>query len=320
MPFEFRYGVYGVHLFFLVSGYVILMSAERVKRASDFVVTRFARLFPVYWIAVTWSILIALALEPVDVAQTWRDRLLNYTMLQRWIGAANVDSVYWTLAIEIQFYALVFVLLLLTRCRLKAPWVLSASAAWLALAFITAFMFGAYSRGHALSETASPYKEIFNLVLTEYAPLFCTGMFAFMARRGQRGMWPIAIGCGVLSSYVAFAMHKSKPGIVVAILCGVFLLVCALPAVPPLRWGPLQWVGRISYSLYLVHNVTGLAIIHLLVPVVGRVPAMLVAFIVVCFLARILYAVGEVWAARRTRFTLTRWRDRYLPAPGPSSV
>lgn len=81
MPFEFRYGVYGVHLFFLVSGYVILMSAERVKRASDFVVTRFARLFPVYWIAVTWSILIALALEPVDVAQTWRDRLLNYTML-----------------------------------------------------------------------------------------------------------------------------------------------------------------------------------------------------------------------------------------------
>lgn len=317
-PFQFRYGLFGVQLFFLVSGYVILMSAERVRRASDFVITRFARLFPVYWIAVTWSILIAVTLKPLDVATTWRDRLLNYTMMQRWIGAAHVDSVYWTLAIEIQFYVLVFCLLLVTRCRLKTKWVVAAAGSWLLASFLTAFFFGVQARGHGLSATPSPYKEIFNLVLTEYAPLFCTGMFAFMARRGQKGAWWASVGCALLASYVAFAMHESKPGIVVGLLCTLFLVVCALPSVPLLRWPPLQWIGRISYSLYLVHNVTGIAIIHALVPYVGRVPAMVIAFVVTCGLARVLYQIGEVWAADRARTRLRTIRDRMAPPRTPS--
>ena len=46
LPFEVRYGNYGVHLFFMISGFVIFMTLERTRTAKDFIVSRFSRLFP----------------------------------------------------------------------------------------------------------------------------------------------------------------------------------------------------------------------------------------------------------------------------------
>lgn len=47
------WGEYGVQLFFLISGFVILLSARRTLRPSDFVISRVSRIYPVYWIART---------------------------------------------------------------------------------------------------------------------------------------------------------------------------------------------------------------------------------------------------------------------------
>src|SRR5690348_9141450 len=46
MPFSFPYGPFGVQLFFLISGFVIFMTLEKTSRPSDFVRSRFSRLFP----------------------------------------------------------------------------------------------------------------------------------------------------------------------------------------------------------------------------------------------------------------------------------
>ncbi len=51
LGFGFPAGNYGVHLFFLISGFVIFMSLERTRSAMDFAVSRFSRLFPAYWAA-----------------------------------------------------------------------------------------------------------------------------------------------------------------------------------------------------------------------------------------------------------------------------
>src|SRR6185436_1577322 len=45
-------GLMGVQLFFAISGFVIFMTVDRVKRPMDFVAWRFSRLFPAYWAAV----------------------------------------------------------------------------------------------------------------------------------------------------------------------------------------------------------------------------------------------------------------------------
>lgn len=45
------YGALGVQLFFIISGFVILMSAQG-RSVGQFVASRVARLFPAYWVAV----------------------------------------------------------------------------------------------------------------------------------------------------------------------------------------------------------------------------------------------------------------------------
>src|SRR5690606_6778553 len=52
LGFGFTPGNYGVHLFFLISGYVIFMTLEHTRDGMDFVVSRFSRLYPAYWFCI----------------------------------------------------------------------------------------------------------------------------------------------------------------------------------------------------------------------------------------------------------------------------
>src|SRR5262245_32108575 len=83
---SFPFGSHGVTLFFIISGFVIFMSLERVERPMDFVVARFSRLYPNYWTAVILST-VALSLLPLpDTASGLSSRVFkacaNLTMFQ----------------------------------------------------------------------------------------------------------------------------------------------------------------------------------------------------------------------------------------------
>ena len=61
------------------------------------------------------------------------DFVVNFSMLQSWIpGFKDVDGVYWTLAVELTFYALMFGLYLLRRLQ-QVEWF---AVAWLAIAVL----------------------------------------------------------------------------------------------------------------------------------------------------------------------------------------
>lgn len=116
----FHWGAYGVQLFFMISGFVILMSARRAQRPVDFVISRVSRLYPAYWLAMAGTLLLAwgFGIYAAIHRPTVGEALANLTMVQRWLLVENVDQVYWTLAVEMQFYAVVFALLVLSRCTL----------------------------------------------------------------------------------------------------------------------------------------------------------------------------------------------------------
>ena len=78
--FSFALGYYGVHLFFLISGFVILMSLER-NRGRGFIRSRFLRLYPLFWIAVAATYLVRVAGPLIENTVSPAEFVLNLTML-----------------------------------------------------------------------------------------------------------------------------------------------------------------------------------------------------------------------------------------------
>src|SRR4029079_11339276 len=104
-------GWVGVQIFFVISGFVIAFSAER-STPLRFFEARVKRLVPAVWVCAPISAVVLLYLGlswPTDaVVRLVRTGL--FVPFDPW-----VDSVYWTLGIEIAFYAVVWTLLRLGR-------------------------------------------------------------------------------------------------------------------------------------------------------------------------------------------------------------
>jgi peptidoglycan/LPS O-acetylase OafA/YrhL len=91
-----RFGFLGVNLFFMISGFVIMLSATGSK-PFDFVVARIARLYPAFWTAVTLTAVTVLLLQGESAGITWQQYLVNLTMVPEYVGVDSIDGVYWTL-------------------------------------------------------------------------------------------------------------------------------------------------------------------------------------------------------------------------------
>ncbi|SFT43264.1 Acyltransferase family protein [Geodermatophilus amargosae] len=136
------YGGFGPYLFFMISGFVVLMSAWG-RPVPAFLASRIGRLYPAYWAAV---VLIAAVLWVAPVVPTWSElglpgMVLNLTMLQSAFGVAHLDGVFWTLWVELAFYVLLALLglagftrdrllLLASRGRCWGRWVPRPGARW----------------------------------------------------------------------------------------------------------------------------------------------------------------------------------------------
>ena len=304
----FEYGAWGVQLFFLISGYVILLTASRSPRPRDFLIARAARLYPTYWVALASSALLLLLLPHPPFAITGGQVAVNATMLQRFLMVADVDPVYWTLAVELIFYAAMYVLLVVRRAQradLDDRVVTRAAAAWVTIA-VAAAVWGA---GRPLT---TPVKIVLNLTAAEFAPLFATGMLLYLSRRDGR-LHPLTLPFGGAAVLTSTLLHNPVSGVMIGLLVLLFLTVTTAPSVPVLASGPLHFLGRISYSYYLLHTVTGFALVYELTPRIGRPAAMLIATAVTLLLAWASYRWVEGSLSRRFRGALNR-----VAGPPPS--
>lgn len=111
------YGHFGVQFFFIISGYVIFYSLKH-KGAASFLKSRLKRLYPTYWFAILFTSFFALLWGGgTDMSVSTLQVIVNFTMLQQFVGIHNVDGVYWTLFYEIIFYGVVFFILLFSSFR-----------------------------------------------------------------------------------------------------------------------------------------------------------------------------------------------------------
>ena len=117
-------GWVGVQIFFVISGFVIANSAYG-STARKFVISRFLRLYPTAWCAL-----------PINVAAIAIAHAGNYVPLGIGVGLSlrliigsfvlfdrgQVASAYWTLVVELSFYAVIAVLLYFKRFKDVQAW------------------------------------------------------------------------------------------------------------------------------------------------------------------------------------------------------
>ena len=241
---SFGVGRQGVELFFLISGFVIFMTLDRVRGSGDFVLARVSRLYPTYWVSVllTATVIALAALPGLNVAPL--QVLVNLTMLQTFVGVGHVDGVYWTMAIELAFYGwlLVAYQLRLTR-RIE-----STLAIWLAVLLVALVLLIVIDPGLS--------NGLVTALLLEYGNLFAAGMLFFRMRVSPSRMtlWLLA------ATYLPEAVLRPESALIVAGWYAVFGLLIA-GRLGFLNRRPLLFLGSISYPLYLLHQSIGWVLI-----------------------------------------------------------
>lgn len=242
----FTIGPYGVHLFFLVSGFVILMTLQRSPSPFRFAYTRFLRVFPAYWASVVFAFVVlhlgTLPIEKPGLTQTFA----NFFLFQHFFGIKYVDGVYWSLVVEVMFYITIFFVLcfrLVDRVRLFC-W------GWLGVV-ATLFL--------AESLTGNIPWPVFDLLTLKYAHLFITGMTLY--RIHSHG-WDIEKLLLLVACCLTEYLLKGGVG---AMVIAFFMVAFTLAQQGWLNWinrKPLLYLGTISYSLYLVHQNLSYTIMH----------------------------------------------------------
>lgn len=246
-----HFGTLGVDLFFLISGFVILMSMWG-KSLGDFAVSRVVRIFPAYWFAVTLAVLLFLVwgitlTRGAGAEGQLRSYLPNMTMLEYGTGSLPLEAVYWTLWVELHFYALIA--LLIWRGVNYRNCVLFMSA-WL--------LIGAFSQ-------EAQFTLLNDVLFPVWAPYFIAGMaFYLIYRYGQNlvlGLiivvgWALCVyyRCKIVNRELAWpTVWDTTVTIVVTVLFLVMWLV-ATRRLNRVAWRGCVTLGALTYPLYLIHE------------------------------------------------------------------
>ena len=245
-------GHVGVVVFFLISGFVIPFSIrpDAPAPASSFLIKRFFRLFPAYWLSVP---LAAAAIFWIWGTQfSWREVLINLTLLQDAFGVRSAEGVYWTLPVEIVFYLLCTALLLLGS--LFDPRRIGALAALLVVAF--AVCVPTVGSGKSILDPNIAFWFL-NLAVMLWGTLYRSQRDAVASARSGVA---VVLLWGLLFCFVIGLPLLSLTGTpyvrreMVAYIAGfaIFLLGTSFVRI---ETRVTDWLGQISYSIYLFHSI-----------------------------------------------------------------
>ncbi|WP_433187918.1 acyltransferase family protein [Actinoallomurus sp. CA-150999] len=309
-----RWGFLGVELFFLISGFVILMSAWD-RRVGDFAVSRVVRLFPAYWVSVVLSLAAYLAFHSYVPFGPGTDGpirrfLPNLTMLQEGVGSQRMEVVYWTLYVELHFYALI------------------ALFVWRGITYsrCVAFMTGWLLLSVFAMEADFGFLKV--VLLWRYAPFFVAGMGFFLIYRfgGNLIVWLLiaaswALGCyyDVKYNFPDFIVPGVSEYVIPAGVTLVFVIMAlvATHRLAWLRWRGLTLLGMLTYPLYLVHQTVSRTLVPRLYPHMSRWAVLGVLIAVALVSAYLIHRLVEVPAQRvlrgRLKAALAQIRRGGLP-------
>ena len=259
----FKYGYLGVELFFLISGFVILMTASSGS-LQKFFVSRVVRLYPAYWFCCTVTFLTMVVFGGERYSATISQYLINMTMMNEFIGVQSLDGVYWSLAIELQFYAVIGLLLLLGQIRRAQSFLV----AWL----IATIAVKVFPVGWAIN----------TLLIVDYAPYFIAGATCFLVYSHGVTLTRVAM---ILAAWVIALinslqaiprleakLHTNFDHYAIVGLVSIFFMAVVFVSIKRTNFlSKREWltVGAVTYPLYLIHQNVGFIVFNIAYPSVN---------------------------------------------------
>ncbi len=257
----FKLGITGVDLFFIISGFVIFLTVSNTKHWLDFLVSRFSRLYPAYWTAVSLTALSMGVMNYFSGESSGNlvyETLGNLTMFNYYMKIPNLDGSYWTLIIEMQFYILILVIF---RMKILDKIVLAGIAG---LSFVLL--------NHFVISHISPYffkmsRGMYQFI--NHLPLFFSGVLFYKIKFQERSplLVFLVVACYITQVILFYDGGKAMLYITRSeyvpfltayyIIFSLYAFNVKLPIVNPVT----LYLGNISYSLYLVHQHIGAVVI-----------------------------------------------------------
>lgn len=234
----FNKGQLGVHVFFFISGYIILYSLIKneytIKNFFRFLLKRSIRIEPVYLLTI---LLTLLTFWLFSFIPSFKGSVIPFIPQQFLAHIFHVvpftnyqfyNHVFWTLSIEFQFYLLIGVVYFLSD----------------KLVYRIAFLL-LFSSTIFLSLPKSYY------LLTSYAPIFALGMALLLYNNSKLKVYLlVALICALL-----IWLKIGLLSLILVIIAGLLINFSNI------KLKPLVFLGDISYSLYIIHP---LVLIYLL--------------------------------------------------------
>lgn len=265
------FGVLGVSLFFVISGYLIYRSIDYstneygvFKGLKHYAVHRAFRIIPAYYF--NFFIVLLMATSMIDSTYLYsysfvKQLLAHLTFTSYFLyqdSGLGINGAYWTLSIEMLWYIVAPVLLLFVKKK-----------RFLIILLLMSFVyFAALDKGmldavfHLNHEEASYILKLyfFSFQLPGQLAYFIAGILIYKYSYVSVKLSPVSryafsVALIILFMYISrtYELHTTFLIHNLFILVSVSVLFLLLYATMPKRMQIFEWLGKISYSLYLWH-------------------------------------------------------------------
>jgi peptidoglycan/LPS O-acetylase OafA/YrhL len=299
-------GYIAVDLFFVLSGFVLaltyrgpFLSRPFMSAYPDFLLRRVARVMPLN-AAIVGLLAVTAWFGPSSVGDSFAAArnpwtvIANILLIQDWGLAPSIDKPSWSVSVEMAVYLAYPLLLALAWSR--RFWIILLLAGMASLYWLVRTELGVVSQGLLIGDFTRGFAD------------FSFGLLCF--RAFESGAVPSVVGRFDLVIVSAFwaAVVFSPTDLLPILVCPAVILSLAMER-GPVAWllglRPLNYLGRISYSIYLVHYcvLCGLSLLPI------RASGLYGAAALSLTLA--ISAVTFRWVERPAR----RWIARIVPTP-----
>lgn len=299
------FGFFGVALFFLISGYIISYVSQQETRVS-FITKRLFRIFPalcisIFFIIATYSLYGLFTGKPTFISGLslsdflWSMTLLNYFKVPQ----NPVNTVAWTLIIEMLFYLLCFVVL---------PWMKRKPVYALLSMQLVCFFIIYFAR--ELGDNFFLFAASF-----AYIPYLMMGQLLYYFHSRKLDLWSFSLFSvssylliiyGILTIHTQFYYPTDSYGISFMYAYLIFVICMLLDGKIKLNM-PIKFISDISYSLYLNHSALGRLFITVLFPLLGYSLSLMITLLIVIILSSISFRYIEKPFMNYSRFLLTKY-------------